>query len=765
MRRIISLLFFVFATLTINAGVGDWKSYLAYYNIQQIVPTGDLVYVLSSNDLFSYNTIDESVTEYNKVVDLSDTYITHIAYCKSQKTLIVVYKNSNIDLLDADGNVYNVSDIYRKSMTEDKTINDIDVYGSDAYLSTGFGVVKLNVKNAEISATYKLGESISTVALFGNKIYAANLASLFVAETSKNLLDKSQWTKNARAGITNLFVFDNNLCARYTNGNIYTFDTNIFYVKTQLNTVSGTYFSFNDNYAVVGNNVEAEVFATTTDKLKTKVIGNTANLVYDKTNKCYWQNIGNGTLSASVEQDGRLVATHTDIRPDAPKYNNYGFMKFYKGMLYTCGGGFTDTNDLLRPGTIQVLKDNGTWQIYEDGVDTITGYFFHDVNALDIDPTDNKRVICGGRTGMYEFYDGKFMKAYSNDNGSLLQTAVTVGNNNKNYVIVPGMCFDNEGGLWCFNSIAPSSNLLKLKKDGTWENHNNPALMYDDTRSLENIVSMKYDSHGNLWFCNAHYRTPALFCYKPAEDKLVSYKSFVNEDGTQLEVTTVSCLAEDKDGSIWIGTNVGPLMLPKSEFDAPNPVFTQIKVPRNDGTSLADYLLNGVSITAMLVDGGNRKWFGSGGNGIYLIDSDNITQKEHFTTSNSPIFSDQIESLAINNETGELFVGTEYGLCSYMSDASSPSEGLDDDNIWAYPNPVVSDYNGLITVVGLTDKAQVKIVNPNGYVIAEGISNGGTFTWDACDKKGKRVASGVYIVMVATADGKTGAACKIAVIK
>ena len=289
MRRIISLLFFVFATLAINAGVGDWKSYLAYYNIQQIVPTGDLVYVLSSNDLFSYNTIDESVTEYNKVVDLSDTYITHIAYCKSQKTLIVVYKNSNIDLLDADGNVYNVSDIYRKSMTEDKAINNIDVYGSDAYLSTGFGVVKLNVKNAEISATYKLGESISTVALFGNKIYAANLASLFVAETSKNLLDKSQWTKNARAGITNLFVFDNNLCTRYTNGNIYTFDTNIFYVKTQLNTVSGTYFSFNDNYAVVGNNVEAEVFATTTDKLKTKVIGNTANLVYDKTNKCYWQ--------------------------------------------------------------------------------------------------------------------------------------------------------------------------------------------------------------------------------------------------------------------------------------------------------------------------------------------------------------------------------------------------------------------------------------------------------------------------------------------
>ena len=769
MKRIASLLFIVIATLSVKGAIGDWRAYLAYSDITEIVPAGELVYVLSSNDLFSYNTVDESVTEYNKVVNLSDTYITHIAYCKSQKTLIVVYRNANIDLIDADGDIINVSDIYRKSMTEDKTINRIDVYGNDAYLSTAFGIIKLNVKNAEISATYKLNDNIATVAIYNNKVYAASKTSLYVGEMTKNLLDKSQWEKTAKTSFSSLFVFDNTLCVRYSNGNVYALDATNYYLQEQLNTVKGSYFSYNDNCIVVGNASSAELITSLTEKTQLTVLGGIKSLVYDKTNKCFWQNMPNGTLSASTNQDGRLVATHTDISPDGPKYNNYGFMKFCNGQLYTCGAGFMDTNDLNRPGTIQVLKDNLEWQIYEDNIDTITGYKFVDVNALDIDPTNPDRVISSGRTGMYEYLDGKFIKAYSNDNGSLLQTAATVGNNNKNYVVVSGLTFDKKGDLWCFNSIAPSVNLLKLKKDNTWANMYDEGLMYDSSMSLENVVAFTFDSRGYLWFCNSHYRTPSLFCYIPESDdsegKLYSFKTFTNEDGTTPEIIGVKCIAEDNDGNIWIGTNVGPFMLPPSEFFSSKPTFMQIKVPRNDGSGLADYLLNGVSTSAILVDGGNRKWFASEGNGVYLIDSDNITQKEHFLASNSPLLSDNIESLAMNPTTGELFIGTEYGLCSYMTDATSPSEDIDDDKIWAYPNPVVSDYNGLITVVGLTDKAQIKIVNPNGYVVAEGTSNGGTFTWDARDKRGERVASGVYIVMVATADGKKGAACKIAVIK
>ncbi len=216
---------------------------------------------------------------------------------------------------------------------------------------------------------------------------------------------------------------------------------------------------------------------------------------------------------------------------------------------------------------------------------------------------------------------------------------------------------------------------------------------------------------------------------------------------------------------MWIGTNVGPLMLPSTDIDnGDNAILQQIKVPRNDGTNFADYLLSGVDISCIAVDGGNRKWFGTNGYGVYLISDDNMTQVQHFLTSNSPLLSDFIESITINDQTGEVFFGTENGLCSYMSDASATQETMTSDNVYAYPNPVEPGYTGLITVTGLSMNADVKILTANGALVAQGTSNGGTFTWDGCDRSGHRVASGVYMVHTATSDGNKGAVCKIAIV-
>ena len=244
------------------------------------------------------------------------------------------------------------------------------------------------------------------------------------------------------------------------------------------------------------------------------------------------------------------------------------------------------------------------------------------------------------------------------------------------------------------------------------------------------------------------------------------YTTFVNEDGTRLEPTGVRCVAEDKDGNIWIGTSVGPVMLPANDIDnGSNSVLQQIKVPRNDGTNFADYLLGGADINCIAVDGGNRKWFGTNGNGVYLISADNMTQLQHFLSSNSQLLSDNIEAITINDETGEVFFGTDNGLCSYMSDATATSATMNKNTVYAYPNPVKPDFTGLITVTGLTMNADVKIVTANGTLVAEGTSNGGTFTWDGCDDSGKRVASGVYMVQTATSDGKKGTVCKIAIVR
>ena len=223
-------------------------------------------------------------------------------------------------------------------------------------------------------------------------------------------------------------------------------------------------------------------------------------------------------------------------------------------------------------------------------------------------------------------------------------------------------------------------------------------------------------------------------------------------------------MAEDLDGNIWIGTNQGPFVVDADRITTPDTYVTQVKVPRNDGTNYADYLMAGAVTNCIVVDGGGRKWMGTKGSGVYLISADNMTQLQHFTSENSPLLSNNIESMAINNETGELFIGTEGGLCSYMTDATSAAVEMVKDNVYAYPNPVVRGYDGLITVVGLSLNADVKILSASGQLVAQGRSNGGTFTWNGRDRNGRRVASGVYMVAAATSEGNKGTVCKIAII-
>ena len=276
---------------------------------------------------------------------------------------------------------------------------------------------------------------------------------------------------------------------------------------------------------------------------------------------------------------------------------------------------------------------------------------------------------------------------------------------------------------------------------------------------------MYFDSKGYLWFVNNNWTLPSLYRYNTQDNSILSYINFVNQDGTTLEnLYHVTSVAEDKQGNMWVGTDVGPILLEESQFTASTPIFTQIKVPRNDGTNYADYLLDKVNTTSIAIDEGGRKWFGTYGNGVYLISEDNMTQLQHFTAANSALLSDNILSIAINNSTGEVYFGTDKGLCSYMSDATATNEEMTKDNVYAYPNPVTPGYTGLITIVGLTYNADVKILSSNGALIAQGKSNGGTFTWNGCDQKGNRVASGVYMVATATKTGEKGTVCKIAVV-
>lgn len=672
-KKILTIILFLIIQVVAfhsQAAIGDWKAYMAYHDVQEIEQVGNFVFVQASNGLYVYNKNDQSIQTFSKIDYLSDCNISHIAYNKSTKRLVIIYSNGNIDLMNINNyEVTNLSDYYNTFTSENKTVNDIYTYGNYAYLSTGFGIVKLNISKTEISDTYNLGFKVDWCEINGNKIYAYSQTNgKYTALLSDNLSDKNKWNKE-------------------------------------------------------------------------------------------------GGYSAKVEEDkSELKQLVSTLNPGGPKYNYFGCMRFTNNQLYTCGGGFSYI-EFSRPGCAQVLK-NDTWQIYEDNLSTKTGYSYIDTDNLDIDPLDPNHVFVSGRTGIYEFQDGIFLKNYTNDNtNNVLQTASTVGNNNKDYVIVTALKYDKDGNLWGFNSISPSTSLFAYTKDKEWVSHHKSEFMYSENTSLENVNNIIEDSRRLLWFGNNHWDFPYLYCYQPSTDAAKCYKKFTNQDGTEVSVGYVRAIAEDNKNNIWVGTSAGPLMLEASQITQDSPVFTQVKVPRNDGTNYADYLLSGVDITCIAIDKANRKWFGTSGNGVYLISDDNIQQLQHFTRSNSPLLSDDIESIAINTESGEVYFGTNLGLCSYQSDVNSINEEMNKDNVWAYPNPVKPDYTGLITITGLTNKADIKIVTSNGVLVNKGTSNGGIYQWDGRDLKGKMVTSGIYMVETATSDGSKGTVCKIAIIR
>lgn len=458
------------------------------------------------------------------------------------------------------------------------------------------------------------------------------------------------------------------------------------------------------------------------------------------------------------------IETLRNVSTDGPQYNYFGFMRFADGRLFTVVGGYGAGIEENRDGAVQVLTD-GEWTIYEDQLQTATGYEYKDVMSVDIDPNDASHVFAAGRTGIYEFRDGHFLQAYSCNNSPLGTALSPTQSNQEAYTLVESVKYDAEGNLWMLNSQSATSPIHVLQHDGNWKSYTSSTLMNDD-RTMGALQGLTFHSQGLLWFVNNHWTVPSLHCFNPQTEKVQSFTTFINQDGTRVDVNSVQCMAEDKNGDLWVGTNIAPLLLEQAKFNESDPEFIQVKVPRNDGTNYADYLLNGVNISGIAIDGGNRKWFATKGNGAYLISADNLTQLQHFTSQNSMLLSDNIESIAINDQTGEVFFGTDKGLCSYMSDATAVNEEMTKDNVWAYPNPVRPDYTGLITITGLNYDTDVKIVTANGTLVAEGRSNGGTFTWDGCDQRnGRRVASGVYMVLAATAEGNKGTVCKIAIVR
>ena len=476
-------------------------------------------------------------------------------------------------------------------------------------------------------------------------------------------------------------------------------------------------------------------------------------------------------LTASEKADMEAAMEKVkNIVINSPKQNWSYKLNMIGNRLLVAGGNFYYP-EVDYAGTA-MKYEKGEWSAFDEkeAIALVGERTFRNVTDVVQDPNDPEHHWLGTKqSGIYEFRNYKLANHYSYENSPL--TSILPDDKNAGwYVRVTGLNYDPQGNLWMMNNQCDTIVRI-LKKDGKWA-----AYHYNEIAGYPTFDNTMFDQRGWAWIQQRRTTSSHLAGLmvintngtidKRTDDKHRFISSFYNQNGDSYTPNLYYCVEEDLNGAIWMGCTDGIFMTaaPENIFNS-NFTFTQPIVPRNDGSGLGDYLLSGVSVKCIAIDGGNRKWVGTLNNGVYLISANGMETIEHFTTGNSPLISDEINDIAINGETGEVFIATNKGLCSFQGDATDPAASMKSDNLKVFPNPVRPEYQGDVHITGLMYNSNVKIVSASGKLVTEGTSVGGEFSWDCCYKTGKKVASGIYYALCTDEEGNDGAVAKILIIK
>jgi hypothetical protein len=758
-------LLIVLFQLDIQAQTGTWKNYMAYQNATLVAETPHLVFAVYDGSLLSFNPEDEEVRTYSYKEGLHDSDIQYMVYSPTVNALVLVYSNANIDIFVKEGDVYNLAFIKDNTFIQDKTVYNVELIDDYAYLSTAFGIVVVDIKKKEIKDTYRLDVITKSVCKWGDYLYAATYEGIKRAPISSNLLDKDNWKIYTDIGVsqnytrvTKLLVFKDLLFHVQWDRAYYLASPGVVRTLYQQDPVLQMTTLNNQLVLVTSNNV---YFYSDLDK-ETHIPLRARSIDCRNTKSLYWLGLNEAGLAGITKQSGSseydLVTSGITI--NSPLRNADFHLRYMAGKLLITGGG-RGANRNNFAGTLMVLEDNKWHNFNEKEIGGKTGLSCLDLMSATVDPADPNHYFVGSwGEGLYEFKDNEFVKLYSYENSSL-QTA-SINYKPENYVRVDGLAFDKNNNLYMVNG-GVSNGLSVFINQKEWKNFYYPPLASADPNKI--LISSDNLKWINMW----RGETGILVIDDKntvgdeSDDQYYYSTKFVDQNGTDIEATAYYDMAEDLSGNIWVGTDNGPIRFTSAEKVGRGECYRDISA---DEYGENFHVLKGLKITSIAVDGGNRKWMGTDGSGVFIVDyylGSNAILVDNFNTENSYLISDKINSIAINQETGEVFIGTDKGLCSYMGEAITGKS--DYSNVYAMPNPVRPSRDNRVIITGLMENSTVKITDMAGNLIKEGKSLGGQYQWNCADRYGAIVKAGIYLVFAANPDGSQGVVTKIMVIK
>ncbi|MDI9363799.1 MAG: two-component regulator propeller domain-containing protein [Flavobacterium sp.] len=757
----ILLFIFHFSLQAQNAQVpiGYWREHLNY-NTAQAVVKGNKIYCATANNVFSVDA-NNNEQRYSKVNGLNDIGVSTIGWDETTQQLVIAYTNSNVDVLKADA-VKNIGHINRSTIVGNKTINSIYCNGGFAYLCSGLGIIVLNLTKYEVSDTWYIGNGgtqvvVNGITTDGSFWYAATTQGLKKASVNAaNLANYINWqnlsgsnglsngaTQNTVIASGKLVVLKNDTLLVQNGTSFSVLYSDVNWQITNLNSSNNKLLLCQQNKLTgAGRVLQINAYGIVEASLT-----NNAYIALPKQ-----ATTDNGSLWIADSKEGlsKYNTSYSSYVPDGPLGTADGEMLVSNNTLYAAAGSVNTSWQAQQ-------NRNGLYAFNGDAWLNI-GYYSKpvfdsvvDIVTVAIDP-NNQSIWAGSYGGGLVNMDGATTKIYKANNASLQPV---VGSSKD--IRVTGLAFDNANNLWISNYGA-AQNISVRKADGSFKSF---AIPFIHTSNA--VAQITIDDANQLWIVSPLGNGLLVNNYGSNidainDDQWQFFKTGVGNGN--LPSNTVYCTAKDKDGFIWIGTAKGIAVV-----QCPNEVFTQkceaiLPVVQQD--RFAGYLFQDEEVHTIAVDGANRKWVGTK-NGVWLISPEGDKIIYRFTVDNSPLLNNNIKRIAINPQTGDVYISTETGICSFRSTATEGSETNSD--VLVFPNPVPPNYNGTIAIKGLVDNALVKIAELNGRLVYQTRALGGQAVWNGKNYKGEKIASGVYLVIVRDNTGMEKIVTKIVVVK
>lgn len=737
-----------------------WKGYFSYNEIVDVESASDAVFAATQNAVFSKAIASSDLKIFNSINGLKPESITTIHHSQTTNKTFAGNTNGLLLIINSNGSISTKVDIINEVPVppNKKKINDFYEHEGKLYIATDYGISVMDVATSEFIITYFIGpageetEVLQTTVL-NNQIYAVtrNFGIRRGDLANPNLYDFSQWQTFNAGFWSGIVTFNNQLVAMNSDSRTYRYNGTAFQqvlnqtqaglkIKTNgtelIVTTQNHVFVLNQAYTILADITQIPDF-NAVFKAATVVGG----IVYIGTEK-------DGLFSTSLANP----TVFESMSPNGPVRNYIFRVKKAPNYLWAVYGDYTRQYNpyaLDEFGISKYSNDNG-WELipYDD--------LFQAKSICDIviNPNNQNQVFATSYFSGLLKIEGENIELFNNTNTGPngLESLVVSGNPSYIDIRINSPAFDKDGNLWMTNAFVNRA-IKVLRSNGQWQSYSLAGIA--PTVATGRYGPMAIDKNRTKW-------VPSI------NDGLIAFNDnynnkfiVINTTNGNLPDNDVRCVAVDNRNQLWIGTFAGLRTLSVDRFISSDELTTNaIIIQEGD---LAQELFYQQTILDIAVDGANRKWVSLADGGVFLVSSDGQQTIYRFTKNNSPLPSDNINDIEIDGASGEVFFATDKGMVSFLGTSTKPSDSLGD--VYVYPNPVRPNFVGTVKISGLTDKANIKITDIEGNLVYETTSSGGTIEWDTKAFGKHKVASGVYMIFVASQDGTDSTVKKVMIIR